>query len=100
MARPKKLNSPIRVDVYMDKERLDRLEQVASFYGMHRQDLIRKALDEFLEHHKDHGTYACPKCDFVLKFNKLSPSIEVVIKEHEQECMALGGAKEVRKGRK
>jgi hypothetical protein len=93
MGRPKKIDNARRVIIYLDEKSLVRVDEVAGFYGEHRQDTIRRAIGEFLERNGELSVYKCPNCDFLLKINRMDEPTKRFIKDHERDCKARKNVK-------
>ncbi len=84
--RPKKIESPVRLTVYMSKDSLRRLDELAGIYAEERADLVRRIMDDFIATNKDCIGFRC-ECGFVIQSTKPSKEITDMIKKHERgEC--------------
>ena len=86
MIDKEKSKAMVRYSVYIEEEKVQKIGEVADFLGEPRQDIFRRAIEEFLDRYKDLSVYKCPNCDFSLKVNRTNEMVRKLIKEHEKEC--------------
>ena len=83
--RPVKIASPVRFTLYMKKDSLRRLDELAGIFAEEKATMVRRVLDDFIEANKDAIGFRCP-CGFVIQSTKSSKEIIDMIKKHEKEC--------------
>lgn len=98
MPRPRKIKDPARITIYVSQDTLDEIDRISKFMGGAKQDLVRRALDEFVERNMGCESYEC-ECGFVMKVSEMTPAIEAAIKEHEKTCKVLNNGKNRKNGK-
>jgi len=82
-----KLKDPVRFTVDIESEVQGRLQNIADYYHAgNRQEVVRRAIEEFLSKFTNLVVFKCAKCGWSFKSDGGGEAVKRLIKDHEKEC--------------